>query len=116
MRRRAWLSLFVLALAGLPATSQSVEFNRDIRPILSEYCFTCHGPDTAKRKAGLRLDTGEGAFADLGDKRFVLVPGKAAESDLFKRITAKDRKRMPPASTGKEMPAAKIELIRRWIE
>jgi hypothetical protein len=88
----------------------AVEFNRDVRPILSEYCSTCHGPDTAKRKAGLRLDTAEGG-------KTVLVPGKPDESELYLRLTAHDRKKqMPPASLGKTPTAAQIALIKRWIE
>src|SRR5262245_24003411 len=68
----------------LPA---AVEFNRDIRPLLSDKCFQCHGPDKAKRKADLRLDTKEGgAFADRGGYRD-LVPGSLAKSELVRRIT-----------------------------
>jgi hypothetical protein len=92
-----------------------VEFNRDIRPILSDHCFQCHGPDKAKRKADLRLDTEAGAFADLGDAR-AIVPGEPDRSELLHRITTTDRKRqMPPAKSGRKLSERQIQLIRRWI-
>ena len=70
-----------------------IEFNRDVRPILSDACFQCHGPDKAKRKASLHFDVKAGA----GE---VIVPGKPEESELVKRITSLDKtKRMPPASS-----------------
>jgi hypothetical protein len=100
------MNLLLLSLLAAPP----LEFNRDIRPILSEYCFTCHGPDTAKRKAGLRLDTEEGG-------RTVLVAGKPAESELFVRMTTHDKvKHMPPASLGKTPTPAQVERIKQWIE
>jgi mono/diheme cytochrome c family protein len=115
MKSHAWPGLFLLTLAG-PAAGQTVEFNRDIRPIFSENCFACHGPDKPKRKADLRLDNPEGAFADLGG-HFALVPKKPGESALYQRLTEKDpRRRMPPASTGKTLSPRQIALIRRWIE
>lgn len=100
------MNLLLLSLLAAPP----LEFNRDIRPILSEYCFTCHGPDTAKRKAGLRLDTEEGG-------KTVLVAGKPAESELFVRMITHDKvKHMPPASLGKTPTPAQIERIKLWIE
>src|SRR5262249_34665832 len=120
---RAWLSLAVLALApaaqgAAPArpAGPPVEFNRDVRPILSDACFACHGPDKGKRKADLRLDTEEGAFADLGGHK-ALVPGKPEQSALYLRLTEKDaRKRMPPAKSGKSITPEQVETLRRWIE
>src|SRR5437879_2437583 len=101
---------------GSAAGPQTVEFNRDIRPILSDNCFACHGPDQAKRKADLRLDNEAGALADLGG-RYAIVPGNSARSEIVRRITADDDKeRMPPARTGRRLTARQIDLIRRWIE
>ena len=95
---------------------QVVDFNRDIRPILSDNCFQCHGPDKARRKANLRLDTEEGAFADLGDHR-ALVPGDLGKSELFRRISADDeQERMPPKKAGRPLTDRQIALVRRWIE
>jgi hypothetical protein len=95
---------------------QVVEFNRDIRPILSDNCYACHGPDKARRKADLRLDTEEGAFADLGDHR-ALVPGDPGKSELLRRISSDDEQEsMPPKKAGRPLTERQIALVRRWIE
>jgi hypothetical protein len=102
--------------AGAGPLPRVVEFNRDIRPILSDNCFACHGPDKNQRKADLRLDTEEGAFADRGGYQ-VLVPGKLDQSVLFERVTDENVKtRMPPAKFGKQLTPRQTDLIRRWIE
>ncbi len=91
-------------------------FNRDIRPILSDNCFTCHGPDNNLRKARLRLDRGDGLQDDRGGRR-IIVPGKSAASELFRRITASDPdERMPPHTSNKHLTRNQIELIRRWLD
>lgn len=93
--------------------TDKIDFNRDIRPILSDKCFFCHGPDENHRKARLRLDTRSGAVDD-GE---VVVPGKSADSELFRRlITAEEFERMPPKKSGKTLKAEEITLIRRWID
>src|SRR5262245_32276262 len=93
-----------------------VEFNRDIRPVLSDNCYQCHGPDKAQRKADLRLDTEAGATADLGGRRAV-VAGDLDQSELYQRLTADDEKeRMPPVKSGKKLTDSQIELFRRWID
>ncbi len=114
---RSALLLAVLAfVVPARAAEPAVEFNRDIRPILSDTCFQCHGPDKAKRKAGLRLDTEAGAFADLGGHR-ALAPGDLGQSALYQRITAADpAKRMPPAKASRRLTPAQIDLLKRWIE
>src|SRR5262245_65322550 len=95
-----WLSAQEPTKTATPNTSAPIVFNRDIRPILSDKCFHCHGPDNNKRKAKLRLDTKEGAFADRGGYHAV-VAGKPDESELLARVLSKDAaRRMPPAGSG----------------
>ena len=82
------------------AGNERIDSHRDIRPILSEACFQCHGPDDKQRKADLRLDKKDSAFADLGEHR-AIEPRKPEESEVYLRITAQDpKKRMPPAKSG----------------
>ncbi|MCU1232049.1 MAG: hypothetical protein JWP63_16, partial [Candidatus Solibacter sp.] len=97
--------------AAWGATPATVEFNRDVRPILSDRCFSCHGPDSAARKSPLRLDQEDSA-------RAALKAGDPAHSPLYQRITSTDNaRRMPPAYMGRErLPDAEIETLRRWIE
>ena len=96
-----------------PQTTIPIDFNRDIRPILSDTCFACHGPDPTPRMAGLRFDIKEGAFAKAG----VIVPGDSLNSRLIKRIAAPEPEmRMPPAASGRTLSAKQIELLRRWID
>src|SRR5687768_6822092 len=97
--------LFVLALLFIPSLhAASIDYNRDIRKILSDNCFKCHGPDEEERKGGkkgarLRLDTHEGAIMDLGDRQAV-VPGHPEKSELVKRIKTTDQDDlMPPADS-----------------
>jgi Protein of unknown function (DUF1553)/Protein of unknown function (DUF1549)/Concanavalin A-like lectin/glucanases superfamily/Planctomycete cytochrome C len=106
-----------ITMAGQPdAKPKGVNFNRDIRPILSDNCFACHGPDEKQRMVDLRLDTKEGAFADRGGYQ-VIVPGKASESRLYQRISSKDgATRMPPVGSERTLTERQIELIRQWID
>src|SRR6266511_3772758 len=110
---RALWALIALGSA-LPAESLRADgprFNREIRPILSENCFPCHGPDSAARKADLRLDQRPAAIA-----AGAIVPGKPEESKLVLRIFEElERKRMPPPRSRKQLSAAQRELLRRWI-
>ncbi len=102
-------------VSGGPDAPEPVEFNRDIRPILSDRCYQCHGPDSAKRKADLRLDQEASARSERENGR-AIVPGDANGSELYRRITAKDAgERMPPAKSGKSLSSAEIEKIGRWI-
>ncbi len=122
---RHWLAacLFCLGISSLDRAvaraAEPLDFNRDIRPILSNNCFFCHGPDEAERKGGvdgLRLDTPEGAAADLGSGTKAITPGKPDASELLKRITSTDAdEMMPPKATGKKLSAREIETLRTWI-
>jgi hypothetical protein len=108
----------VPAAAVDPATpARKVDFNRDVLPILSDNCFTCHGPDQNKRKADLRLDTKEGLFAKL-DGYTIVVPGSLDDSVMWMRVDAEDEEVImpPPHKSGKKLSDAQKELIRLWIE
>ena len=117
--RKQWTGGVLVALAGLlplQADDSRIQFNRDIRPILSDKCFACHGPDATKRKAKLRFDQRQGAFASL-DGHFAIVAGKPEESVLYQRITAKDEDdRMPPVKSGRMLTPDQIAKLKRWIE
>ncbi len=114
----ALLTAFGLAssVAAQQGSAEPVDFNRDIRPILSDNCFLCHGFDHSTREADLRLDIFDGATADLGGYSAV-VPGDLEDSELWYRINS-DRKKevMPPPKTGKTLTAEQKDLLRRWIE
>jgi hypothetical protein len=93
-----------------------LDFNRDIRSILSDTCFKCHGPDEKQRMANLRLDDTEGLFTDRGGYR-IIVPGNAAQSKLYQKISSKDECMvMPPTNSGRSLTAKQIELIKEWID
>jgi Planctomycete cytochrome C len=109
-----------LSPARLPA-AQAPDFQREIRPILSNICFKCHGPDQDERKGGkegsggLRLDTEEGARADL-DGAYAVVPGHPEKSELMARIVSDDPDEvMPPPKSGKKLSAREVELLKQWI-
>ena len=118
--------LLVLMLWGLsdpsfaadPATAAKIDFNREIKPILSNACYRCHGPDSAERKGGtdgVRFDTAEGLFADQGGHAAV-VPGQPEASELLKRVTSSDPDQiMPPKGHGKPLTPREIELLTTWI-
>lgn len=118
--RRALDLVTAIAAATAVAAGQSppeVRYGRDIRPILSDRCFKCHGPDAAARAADLRLDDRADAVR-LRDGGAAVVPGDAEASELWRRITAHDvDERMPPADSGKlALSAAQQQLVRRWID
>ncbi len=98
------------------AAAQEVQFNRDIRPILSDRCFYCHGPDEKNRKAGLRLDTFEGATKDRGGYR-AITPGQPDNSELLRRVTSHEAGEMmpPPAAKKAAVTPEEAALLRRWI-
>lgn len=97
------------------AEEGSVKFNRDVRPILSEYCYACHGPDAKARKADLRLDLESGALADLGGYK-AIEPGHPGKSELVARIETDDPDDvMPPPKTGKQLSEEEKSILKRWI-
>ena len=114
-RRLLPLLALLLTTQSAPAqTGERVSFNRDIRPILSDACFHCHGPDRAKRKADLHFDTEEGARADLGGYA-AIAPGKPGESELLARVSSQDDEvRMPPE--GHPLTDKQISVLRAWVE
>ena len=98
------------------AASAHIDFSRDIRPILSDKCFVCHGPDAANNKSKLRFDTEAHAFADLGSGRHAIVRGDPSHSQLVQRITADNRSLlMPPAYSGLKLTKQEIERLTDWI-
>ena len=129
MKRRVVFCLFVTSLIAIwlvlrnpTAAAQTeplpkqVEFSHDIRPILSDNCFACHGPDEKQRQVDLRFDTREGIFADRGGYQ-VIVPGDSSQSRLFQRISAEDEAfLMPPPWAETTLTQEQIELIRLWID
>ncbi|HEX7376239.1 MAG TPA: DUF1553 domain-containing protein [Pirellulales bacterium] len=107
-----------LLLAGSASAAPKIDFNRDVKPILSNVCYKCHGPDPAERKGGsdgLRLDTPAGASADLGGHA-AIVPGQPEQSALIARITSSDPDEvMPPAASGRKLSSREIEILTQWI-
>jgi len=93
-----------------------VDFNRDIRPILSDACFTCHGPEEKSRQGNLRLDSKENVFAERSGYR-IIVPANSAASRLYQKVSSKDDAfRMPPIRSGRSLTPKQIELLRLWID
>ncbi|MFP6700497.1 MAG: DUF1549 domain-containing protein, partial [Planctomycetaceae bacterium] len=124
-RRHPPLRLMYLAVVLLPVSEnlesadaplpEKVQFNRDIRPILSNLCYHCHGPDKTKRQAKLRFDTRDGLFAKQDDRQ-VVAPGQPTASTLHQRITSGDpEQRMPPPDSGLSITPHQARLIQRWI-
>lgn len=103
----------------LASTTDSVDFNLHIRPILSDRCFKCHGPDANQRKANLRLDIRENALVALKDDptAHVIMPGKASQSEMYRRISSSDTsQRMPPVNSNLTLNEQEVELIKKWID
>ncbi len=102
-------------LAASAVAADPIDFNRDIRPILSDNCFQCHGPDQKARQSKLRLDTREGLFRKQGDNR-VIVPGNPTASELVRRVTATlADERMPPPDSNRKLTKQQIEQLRKWV-
>jgi hypothetical protein len=104
------------AQAAHQTSEKPVDFNRDIRPILSDACFTCHGPEEKSRQGNLRLDSKENIFADRNGYR-IITPGESGASRLYQKVSSKDDAfRMPPAWSGRSLTPKQIELFRQWID
>ena len=124
MRPRLWphAILLTFALATLCAMTDAaelpvrVDFNYHVKPLLSDRCFFCHGPDEKARKGKLRLDTQEGAFKALADGKFIIKPGDAANSELIHRITTSDPEElMPPPKANLALSTDEVVLLKKWI-
>ena len=121
-----WMLLSVVVMVWLEpnrvvaaedSVPSEVHFNRDIRPILSNYCFTCHGPDEGTRETDLRFDVEETAYAELDSGVRAIVPGDLKKSELYYRISSDDADiRMPPEDFNKQLNERQVALIKKWIE
>ncbi len=116
-----WCCLLTFPGAIFPAAiraeepNQRVDFQREVRPILADKCFHCHGPDEEQRQAELRLDLRDQAFAEREGGR-VLVPGSLEKSHLIRRVTSKDdSERMPPEDSVRQLSAEEIETLKQWV-
>ena len=116
-----WIAIASCTLSDVIASDpvalpDRIEFNRDIRPILSDRCFSCHGPDKNKREAETRLDTLEGLHGST-NKTGPLVPGNPDASEMIRRIESLDNdKRMPPPEFAKDLSEYEKALLRKWIQ
>ena len=109
--------IYGLAFTHAAAAGEAVDFRRDIRPILSDKCFQCHGPAEADRQGGFRLDQKESAFGEAESGEHPIVPGSLGDSALVVRITSDDEfERMPPPEANKTLSPDEVELLKRWID
>src|SRR5579883_840893 len=114
-------AVFLLCFSGFsfaasPQPDANPDFNRAIRPILSENCYKCHGPDEAARKGNLRFDRRAAALQPAKSGLAPIVPGAPEKSGMVARITSTDpEKRMPPISTGKKLSALQVNELKQWI-
>ncbi len=120
--RTTWLlcTLAFVAVGGIDSASSAhsaeYDFNRDIRPILSNHCFQCHGPDEQKREGGLRLDVAQSATATLESGAIAVVPGDLHQSAMMERILSDDDSLlMPPAEINKPLTETQKEILKKWI-
>ncbi len=110
------LAIFLVVIAQVAGADDCVDFNRQIRPLLTSRCVACHGPDENERMADLRLDISSGASQDLGGYA-AIIPGQADASELIRRITTEENDElMPPPDKGERFSADEVDLMRRWID
>lgn len=116
LHRQKWLLLLLFAILP-PVHADKIDFNHQIKPILSDRCFVCHGPDEKSRKAKLRLDTRDGAYKTLEDGKAIIKPGNASASELLRRITTTDQDDlMPPPDSNLSLAAEEKNLLKQWID
>jgi len=114
---RRLLVFLAFAVSPLICGAAPVDFAKEIRPLFSDNCFACHGPDSNKRKAGLRLDQKESAFGKAESGEIAIVPGDLEKSELLRRVTSTDKDEvMPPPKEHKTLKPEQIETLRRWIK
>ncbi len=113
--RRLSIALLAQLVPMAMSLAAEIDFDRQVRPILADKCYACHGPDQAQRQADLRLDTQEGALADLGGYA-PIVPGQPDKSELVRRIYAEGDEAMPPAEHIKQLSASEKQILFEWIE
>ena len=109
------LGLLNMHAQGAEPVASKIDFNRDIRPILSNHCWNCHGQDEASRKAKLRLDIRDHAIGKTASDDFAIVPGDSNSSAMVERIEASDDSQMPPKSFKKPLSKTQQETLKRWI-
>ncbi len=112
-----WISTFSLSVSAVTAWADTgPDFNRDVRPILSQHCFKCHGPDDAARQSGLRLDLRERAVAAADSGLAAIVPGNTDQSELVRRISSKDESEMmPPPEAKRPLTDEQRDILQRWV-
>lgn len=116
MMRALFACLSLIVLMANVASAKPLDFNRQVRPILSANCFKCHGPDDKAREAGLRLDLLEAATKELESGATAIVPGKADASELVRRIFAEDEnERMPPVASNKKLTDEQRQILKQWV-
>ena len=113
--RTLLLTCFFAGPVFAETSARRIEYNREIRPILSENCFTCHGADSAARKAKLRLDKFEDATAKHEDSPAAIMPGKPEQSEMIRRIFDPGDDLMPPEKSHKELTLKQKNLLKRWV-
>ena len=110
-------TLVALLIATGITQAKPINYNQDVRPILSDKCYACHGPDEHARKADLRLDTKAGAFGEGQSGALTIVPGKLDDSELVARITMDEsnRRHMPPIAHGKPLKPEEVAILKQWV-
>ena len=117
--RAAWISTGTVAClicVQIAIGAEPLSYNRDIRPVLSDNCFACHGPDQSHQEGGLRLDLREVAVQPADSGEIAIVPGEPDASEMMTRVLSEDPDmRMPPPTSGHTLTAAQKQVLRRWI-